>query len=162
MWATISLEHNDVIRYESTKMDYIRRSNIKEISGRERSWLDSGSSCLCTRQAIKSKRSSVIIISGSSFDRDVMFIGLEQDDGLSISSKTMGCRYRARLWVVVSRRRVVVMSQTSGCRYRARRRVVGLEQDVGLSLTISDEMSFWVQEVVKDLWRRSHNRSGSE
>ncbi|WZZ32820.1 hypothetical protein YC2023_016221 [Brassica napus] len=113
MWATISLEHNDVIRYESTKMDYIRRSNIKEISGRERS-----------------------------FDRDVMFIGLEQDDGLSISSKTMGCRYRARLWVVVSRRRVVVMSQTSGCRYRARRRVVGLEQDVGLSLTISDEMSF--------------------
>ncbi|WZZ32822.1 hypothetical protein YC2023_016223 [Brassica napus] len=35
MWATISLEHKDVVRYESTKMDYIRRSNIKEISGRE-------------------------------------------------------------------------------------------------------------------------------
>ncbi|KAF3568772.1 hypothetical protein DY000_02019371 [Brassica cretica] len=32
-WATISSEHNDVIRYESAKMDYIRRSNIIKISG---------------------------------------------------------------------------------------------------------------------------------
>ena len=33
MWATISSEHNDVIRYKSAKMDYIRRSNIIKISG---------------------------------------------------------------------------------------------------------------------------------
>ncbi|WZZ70259.1 hypothetical protein YC2023_081629 [Brassica napus] len=35
-WATISSEHNDIIRYELIKMDYIRRSNIIEISGKRR------------------------------------------------------------------------------------------------------------------------------
>ena len=38
-------------------------SNIIEISEERRSWLNSGSSCLRTRYGIKSKRSSVIIIS---------------------------------------------------------------------------------------------------
>ena len=118
MWATISLEHNDVVRYESTKIDYIRWSNIKEILGREGSWLDSRSSCLRTRQGIKSKRSSVIIISGSCLDQDVMFISLEQDVGLSISSKTSGCHYEPDV----------------GLSLWARRRVVVIEQDVGLSV----------------------------
>ena len=36
MWATISSEHNDIIRPESSKMDYIRRLNIIEISGERR------------------------------------------------------------------------------------------------------------------------------
>ncbi|CAN7087607.1 unnamed protein product [Brassica oleracea var. botrytis] len=34
--AKISSEHNDVIRSESAKMDYIRRLNITEISGSRR------------------------------------------------------------------------------------------------------------------------------
>ena len=32
----ISLEHNDIFRHESTRMDYIHRSNIIEISGLRR------------------------------------------------------------------------------------------------------------------------------
>ena len=35
-WTTISSEHNDVIRYESTKMDYIRMPNSIETSGERR------------------------------------------------------------------------------------------------------------------------------
>ena len=31
-WATISSEHKDIIRSESSKIDYIRRLNIIEIS----------------------------------------------------------------------------------------------------------------------------------
>ena len=36
MWATISSEQNDVIRYESTKMDYIHMPNSIEISGQRK------------------------------------------------------------------------------------------------------------------------------
>ena len=35
-WETISSEHNDIIRPESSKIDYICRSDIIEISGEGR------------------------------------------------------------------------------------------------------------------------------
>ena len=37
MWVTISSEHNDVISYELTKMDFIRIPNSIKISGEGRS-----------------------------------------------------------------------------------------------------------------------------
>ena len=84
MWATISLEHNNIIRYESAKMDYIRRSNIIKISGKRRSWLNSRTSCLRTRRGIKSKRSSIIIILKGMSDSSV----LRKTSGLSVSIDT--------------------------------------------------------------------------
>ena len=44
-------------------MDYIRGSNIIEISGEGRSGLNSRTSCLRTHHGIKTIRSSIIIIS---------------------------------------------------------------------------------------------------
>ena len=63
MWTTISSEHNDINRYELTKMDYIHRSNIIEMSG-ERMIVTELEVELPTypRRGIKSKRSSIIII----------------------------------------------------------------------------------------------------